>query len=289
MAQKPVIPKSRKTVERAKKQAAKGSVKEVKAVGARGSTLGNIDSLVNKHLASFRNAEKTLAEAKALVQTYREKYPQLADYIPAGAVERGIHIRENATNESEGLHKFHIRIRSGEQRYEVAGAEQHDYGVWGATEQRKQLSVVTNGSEAVYRPTFVLGSPTTGVGEGRHTMRVHSHATDESSIRNKAPNRSNSATTGYSLTAFAVPLLPRPLLPHFLNTSDVRFSFRNNGAHPNRVDDVVHRYRDQNKRNRYDRSSEDPLHELGECASQTFCLVFGLGCGARHWFGSDCI
>ena len=80
MAQKPVIPKSRKTVERAKKQAAKGSVKEVKnAVGARGSTLGNIDSLVNKHLASFRNAEKTLAEAKALVQTYREKYSQLAD------------------------------------------------------------------------------------------------------------------------------------------------------------------------------------------------------------------
>ena len=59
MAQKPVIPKSRKTVERAKKQAAKGSVKEVKkAVGARGSTLGNIDSLINKHLASFRNAEK---------------------------------------------------------------------------------------------------------------------------------------------------------------------------------------------------------------------------------------
>src|SRR5271165_357250 len=107
MAQKPVIPKSRKTVERAEKQAAKGSVKEVKkAVGARGSTLGNIDSLVNKHLASFRNAEKTLAEAKALVQTYREKYPQLADYIPEGAVERGIHIRENATNESEGLHKL---------------------------------------------------------------------------------------------------------------------------------------------------------------------------------------
>ncbi len=64
------------------------------------------------------------------------------------------------------------------------------------------------------------------------------------------------------------------VLPHFLNTSDVRFSFRNNGAHPNRVDDVVHRYRDQNKRNRYDRSSEDPLREVGECASQTFCLVF---------------
>ena len=55
MAQKPVIPKSRKTVERAKKQAAKGSVKEVKkAVGARGSTLGNIDSLVKSILPRDR-------------------------------------------------------------------------------------------------------------------------------------------------------------------------------------------------------------------------------------------
>ena len=104
MAQKPVIPKSRKTIERAKKPAAKDAVKKVeKAVGARGSTLGKIDSLVNRHLASFRDAEKTLAGAKALVQTYREKYPQLADYIPEGAVERGIHIRENATDESEGF------------------------------------------------------------------------------------------------------------------------------------------------------------------------------------------
>src|SRR5258708_39638209 len=59
--------------------AGKDAVKKVeKAVGARGSTLGNIDSLVNKRLASFRNAEKTLAGAKALVQTYRAKYPQLA-------------------------------------------------------------------------------------------------------------------------------------------------------------------------------------------------------------------
>ena len=96
MAQKPVIPKSRKTVERAKKPAAKDAMKKVeKAVGAPGLTLGNIDSLVNKHLASFRNAEKTLAAAKALVQTYREKYPQLADYIPEGASgTRNTHPRE---------------------------------------------------------------------------------------------------------------------------------------------------------------------------------------------------
>ena len=126
MTQKPVIQKSRKTIEGAKKTAAKDSVKKVeKAVG---STVGNIDSLVNKHLAAFRNAEKTLAQAKALVQTYGKKYPELAGYIPAGAgEERGIHILQDASNESEGSHKFYIRIKVGEPRYEVVGAGQHDY------------------------------------------------------------------------------------------------------------------------------------------------------------------
>ena len=117
MAQKPVIQKSRKTIEGAKKTAAKDSVKKVEkaAVGAGGSTLGNIVSLVNKHLAAFRNAEKTLAQAKALVQTYGKKYPELAGYIPAGAGEgRGIHILQDASNESEGSHKFYIRIKVGE-------------------------------------------------------------------------------------------------------------------------------------------------------------------------------
>ena len=41
-------------------------------------------------------------------------------------------------------------------------------------------------------------------------MRVHPYTTDESSIENKAPDPSNSATISYSLTAFSVPLLPRP-------------------------------------------------------------------------------
>src|ERR1700731_23159 len=111
MAQKPVIQKSRKTIEGAKKPAAKDSVKIKKVEKAVGSTLGNIDSLVNKHLAAFRNAEKTLAQARALVQTYGKKYPELAGYIPAGAAEeRGIHILQDASNESEGSHKFYIRI-----------------------------------------------------------------------------------------------------------------------------------------------------------------------------------
>ena len=128
MAQKPIIQKSRKTIEGTKKPAAKDSVKIKKVEKAVGSTLGNIDSLVNKHLAAFRNAEKTLAQAKALVQTYGKKYPELAGYIPAGSgEERGIHILQDAANESEGSHKFYIRIKVGEPRYEVVGAGQHDY------------------------------------------------------------------------------------------------------------------------------------------------------------------
>jgi hypothetical protein len=119
MAQKPVVPKSRKTVKRVKR------VK--KAAGVRGSTLGNIDSLINKHLAAFRNAEKALAGAKALVETYRQKYPELMDYIPRAVEKSGIQIREDASDESQGSHKFYIRIRWGEQRYEVAGADEHDY------------------------------------------------------------------------------------------------------------------------------------------------------------------
>jgi hypothetical protein len=128
MTPKPVIPKSRKTVERAKKLAAKDTVKKVqKAGGARGSTFGNMDSLVNKYLATFRDAEKRLADVKVLVETYREKYPELTDYIPRTVEKRGIQIREDASDESEGSHKFYIRIRWGEQRYEIAAADQHEY------------------------------------------------------------------------------------------------------------------------------------------------------------------
>ncbi|MGA8657404.1 MAG: hypothetical protein WB586_14760 [Chthoniobacterales bacterium] len=128
MTQKPLVPKSRKTVEHARKQPAKDSAKKGrKSVGAGEPTLGNIDSLVSEHLAAFRNAEKTLAEAKALVETYRQKYPELSDYIPRTVEERGIQIREDASDESQGSHRFYVRIRWGAQRYEVAGAAEHDY------------------------------------------------------------------------------------------------------------------------------------------------------------------
>jgi hypothetical protein len=69
-----------------------------------------------------------------------------------------------------------------------------------------QLSVVTDGFEG----ERLCLAANNRVGEGRHTMRVHSYTIDESSLENKAPNPNNSATRGYSLTAFSVPLLPRP-------------------------------------------------------------------------------
>src|SRR5271165_2572697 len=59
-------------------------------------------------------------------------------------------------------------------------------------------------------------------------MRVHSHATDESSLGNKAPNPNNSATRGYCLTAFSVRLLPRPWLKgghHWVVDADLKSYF----------------------------------------------------------------
>ncbi|MBV9490463.1 MAG: hypothetical protein JO069_12180, partial [Verrucomicrobia bacterium] len=97
MAQKPTTPAPRKT-EAAKKPAVKApAAKPVKkATGTKAAPSGNLDALVNKHLAALRNAEKALAEAKALIETYRDKYPELAAYLPAGAVEeRAIHLRED--------------------------------------------------------------------------------------------------------------------------------------------------------------------------------------------------
>jgi hypothetical protein len=46
---------------------------------------------------------------------------------PRTVEKRGIQIPEDASDESEGSHKFYIRIRWGEQRYEIAAADQHEY------------------------------------------------------------------------------------------------------------------------------------------------------------------
>ena len=114
MAQKPATPAPRKA-ETAKKPAVKApAAKPVKkASGTQAAPPGNLDALVNKYLAALRTAEKTLAEAKALVQTYHDQYPELAAYLPTSAVEeRAIHLREDAADESRGEHRFASGFRA---------------------------------------------------------------------------------------------------------------------------------------------------------------------------------
>src|SRR6516165_936986 len=45
---------------------------------------GNLDALVNKYLAAFRNVDQLLAQAQAQIQTYRERYQELAASLPEG-------------------------------------------------------------------------------------------------------------------------------------------------------------------------------------------------------------
>src|SRR5689334_4315737 len=115
MAQKPATPAPRKA-ETVKKSAAKApAAKPVKKTDAHTGSPGNLDALVNKYLAAFRNAEQTLAEAKALAATYRERYPELAAYFPEGAAdERAIELREDAADEAAGSHHFRIRVSGKE-------------------------------------------------------------------------------------------------------------------------------------------------------------------------------
>jgi hypothetical protein len=69
-----------------------------------------------------------LAEAKALIETYRERYPELAAYLLAGAVEeRAIHLREDAADESRGSHRFRVRIQGRGPRYEMRDADAEEY------------------------------------------------------------------------------------------------------------------------------------------------------------------
>ena len=129
MAQKPATPAPRKA-EPAKKPAVKAPAAKSakKATGTKAASAGDLDALVNRYLAAFRNAEKTLAEANALSATYRERYPELAAYLPEGAAEeRALELREDAADEAAGSHRFRIRVSGKEPRYEVRGAGEDDY------------------------------------------------------------------------------------------------------------------------------------------------------------------
>ena len=60
--------------------------------------------------------------------TYRERYPELAAYLPAGAAEeRAIELRQDAADEAAGSHHFRIRLSGKAPRYEVRAAGEDDY------------------------------------------------------------------------------------------------------------------------------------------------------------------
>src|SRR5205823_13090475 len=101
MAQKPAASQTRKAPPAKKPAARTQAAKPVKKTsGGQAAPSGNLDALVNKHLAAFRTADKALAEAKTLVQTYRERYPELATYLPeAAAEERALELRQGAAEE----------------------------------------------------------------------------------------------------------------------------------------------------------------------------------------------
>ena len=129
MAQKPAASQTRKT-QAAKKPAAKTpATKPVKKTsGAQAAQADNLDALVNKHLAAFRSADQALAQDKALAQTCRERYPELAAYLPEATPEEGaLELREDAAEASAGVHTFRIRLTGRAPRYELKGPGEDEY------------------------------------------------------------------------------------------------------------------------------------------------------------------
>jgi hypothetical protein len=52
----------------------------------------------------------------------------LTAYLPTSAAEeRAIHLRENAADESQGAHRFRIRVKGRGARYEMRDADEEDY------------------------------------------------------------------------------------------------------------------------------------------------------------------
>ena len=51
---------------------------------------GNLDALVNKYLGAFRNVDRLLAQTQAQIQTYRERYQELAASLPEGTPDYSV-------------------------------------------------------------------------------------------------------------------------------------------------------------------------------------------------------
>jgi hypothetical protein len=84
-------------------------------------TGNSIDALVEKQLASGRQADTLFKDAVSIVEIYRKKHPELDRYIPSvESTQREIKVRDASSEDSNSHYRFHIEVVDGDPRYGVA-------------------------------------------------------------------------------------------------------------------------------------------------------------------------
>jgi hypothetical protein len=87
-----------------------------------------VENLAIQYLAELKEADVTFEKGTAVLEKYRAKYPELADYIREIAPgERCIEIRQSLEGEDINLHLFAIRVLEDEARYEVKLSREAEY------------------------------------------------------------------------------------------------------------------------------------------------------------------
>jgi hypothetical protein len=87
-----------------------------------------VENLAIQYLAELKEADVTFEKGTAVLEKYRAKYPELADYIREIAPgERCIEIRQSLEGEDINLHLFAIRVLEDEARYEVKRSREAEY------------------------------------------------------------------------------------------------------------------------------------------------------------------
>jgi hypothetical protein len=79
-----------------------------------------VENLAKEYLAELREADVTFEKGTAVLEKYRGKYQELANYIREIVPgERRIEIRQRLEGEDINVHLFAIRVLEDEVRYEV--------------------------------------------------------------------------------------------------------------------------------------------------------------------------
>src|SRR6476469_6353902 len=79
-----------------------------------------VENLAKEYLAEIKEVDVTFEKGTAVLEKYRAKYPELASYIREIVPgERRIEIGQSLEGEDINLHRFAIRVREDEVRYEV--------------------------------------------------------------------------------------------------------------------------------------------------------------------------